>query len=246
MVEEKLIALNTYFGFIARIKVIKSTKQGTAYARHIKGHITMFPNSVQDLVTIVLPHPLLQSLDDIYISWHGPQRLAPSDLSKLLLVRRGAVERALHWLKEFNPHYRHIQIDKAELDSWGEPAHGVPSRIYDRIERDEPSAWEETRIAHIVPPEERRMDDTKPQSLEQIMDGLGRAYDKNNISYDEDQQLYDERSREELEYEGMGSFLDEILASGMFPLDTAPRATDSDKLQFAIDTIRGRHTNAQA
>ncbi|WAO96996.1 Helitron-like-N domain-containing protein [Fusarium falciforme] len=90
------------------------------------------------------------------------------------------------------------------------------------------------------------MDDNEPQSLEQIVDGLGRAYDENDVSYDEDQQLYDERTREELEYEGMGSFLDEILASGMFPLDTAPRATDADKLQFAIDTIRGGHTNAQA
>ncbi|KAH8670735.1 hypothetical protein BGZ61DRAFT_483079 [Ilyonectria robusta] len=245
LVEEKLIALNTHFGFVARIKVTKSTKQSTAYARHVKGHITVFPNSVQDLVTTVLPHPLLQSLEDIHISWHGPQRPAPSDLSKLLSVRRGAVERALLWLKEFNPHYRHIQIDKAELDSWGEPAHGVPSQIYDRIERDEPSAWEETRTAHIVPPAERGMDDAGPQSLEQIVDGLGRAYDENDVSYDEDQQLYDECSREELEYEGMGSFLDEILASGMFPLDTAPRATDADKLRFAIDTIRGGHTNAQ-
>ncbi|KAJ4187706.1 hypothetical protein NW759_016882, partial [Fusarium solani] len=90
------------------------------------------------------------------------------------------------------------------------------------------------------------MDDNEPQSLEQIVDGLGRAYDENDVSYDEDQQLYDERSREELEYEGMASFLDEILASGMFPLDTAPRATDADKLQFAIDTTRGGHTNAQA
>jgi hypothetical protein len=246
LVEEKLIALNTHFGFVARIKVTKSTKQSTAYARHVKGHITVFPNNVQDLVTTVLPHPLLQSLEDIHISWHGPQRPAPSDLSKLLSVRRGAVERALLWLKEFNPHYRHIEIDKAELDSWGEPAHGVPSQIYDRIERDEPSAWEETRTAHIVPPAERGMDDTGPQSLEQIVDGLGRAYDENDVSYDEDQQLYDERSREELEYEGMGSFLDEMLASGMFPLDTAPRATDADKLQFAIDTIRGGQTNAQA
>ncbi|RSM15866.1 hypothetical protein CDV31_004808, partial [Fusarium ambrosium] len=57
------------------------------------------------------------------------------------------------------------------------------------------------------------MDDNEPQSLEQIVDGLGRAYDENDVSYDEDQQLYDERSREELEYEGMGNFLDEILAS---------------------------------
>ncbi|KAH6883472.1 hypothetical protein B0T10DRAFT_410958, partial [Thelonectria olida] len=117
LVEEKLIALNTHFGIVARIKVTKSTKQSTAYARHVKGHITVFPNSVQDLVTTVLPHPLLQSLEDIHISWHGPQRPAPSDLSKLLSVRRGAVERALLWLKEFNPHYRHIEIDKAELDS---------------------------------------------------------------------------------------------------------------------------------
>lgn len=72
LIEEKLIALNTHFGIVARIKVTKSSKQSTAYARHVKGHISVFPNSVQDLATTVLPHPLLQSLEDIHISWYGP------------------------------------------------------------------------------------------------------------------------------------------------------------------------------
>ncbi|KAM4054368.1 PIF1-like helicase [Hirsutella rhossiliensis] len=128
-VEEKLIALNSCYGF------------------HVKGHITVFPNNVQELATDVLPHPLFQVMDEIHVSWQGALRPTPSDLSSLLSVRRRVVERALVWLKRNNPHYAAIEIDAAEMESWGDPAHGVPPLVYERLERNEPSAWEKTRTA---------------------------------------------------------------------------------------------------
>ncbi|KAM4061916.1 hypothetical protein HRG_013436 [Hirsutella rhossiliensis] len=65
LVEEKLVSLNSCYG-------------------HVKGHITVFPNNVQELATKVLPHPLLQALDEIHVSWQGVEKPAPSDLSSLL------------------------------------------------------------------------------------------------------------------------------------------------------------------
>ncbi|KAM4061080.1 hypothetical protein HRG_012977 [Hirsutella rhossiliensis] len=54
----------------------------------------------------------------------------------------------------------------AEMDSWGTPSHGVPRVVYDRMERNEPSAWEKTRTAQVVPPAERAMDDDSPAEIE--------------------------------------------------------------------------------
>ncbi|EJT73118.1 hypothetical protein GGTG_09968 [Gaeumannomyces tritici R3-111a-1] len=44
-------------------------------------------------------------MDDIHVSWQGPEKPAPSDLSTLLSVRRRVVERALRWLKRHNSLY---------------------------------------------------------------------------------------------------------------------------------------------
>ncbi|KAM4064159.1 PIF1-like helicase [Hirsutella rhossiliensis] len=148
-VEEKLVSLNSCYG-------------------HVKGHITVFPNNVQELATKVLPHPLLQALDEIHVSWQGAEKPAPSDLSSLLSVRRRVVERALVWLKRNNPHYAEIEIDAAEMESWGDPIDGVPSSVYDRMERNEPSAWEKARTAHVVPPTERAMDDEGSVEIEEL------------------------------------------------------------------------------
>ncbi|XP_044717365.1 PIF1-like helicase domain-containing protein [Hirsutella rhossiliensis] len=99
-VEEKLIALNSCYGF------------------HVKGHITVFPNNVQELATDVLPHPLFQVMDEIHVSWQGALRPTPSDLSSLLSRWRA-----------------------------GRPGPRVPPLVYERLERNEPSAWEKTRTA---------------------------------------------------------------------------------------------------
>ncbi|EEU34873.1 uncharacterized protein NECHADRAFT_88368 [Fusarium vanettenii 77-13-4] len=116
-VEEKLIALNSCYGFVTRYSIASSQKQSARYPKHIKGHITVFPNNVQELATKVLPHPLVQVMEEIHVSWQGAEKLAPSDLSGLLSVRRRVVERALVWLKKNNPHYAEIEIDAAEMES---------------------------------------------------------------------------------------------------------------------------------
>ncbi|KAH6957678.1 hypothetical protein BKA56DRAFT_464200, partial [Ilyonectria sp. MPI-CAGE-AT-0026] len=116
-VEEKLIAVNSCYGFVTRYSIPGGRGQSLRYPRHVKGHITVFPNNVQELVTKVLPHPLLQVMDEIHVSWQGAEKPGPSDLSSLLSVRRRVVERALVWLKKNNPHYAEIEIDAAEMES---------------------------------------------------------------------------------------------------------------------------------
>jgi hypothetical protein len=54
-VEEKLIALNSCYGFITRYSISDGHRQGVTYPRHVKGHITVFPNNVQELVKNVPP-----------------------------------------------------------------------------------------------------------------------------------------------------------------------------------------------
>ncbi|XP_044716530.1 AAA domain-containing protein [Hirsutella rhossiliensis] len=192
-VEEKLIALNSCYGF------------------HVKGHITVFPNNVQELATDVLPHPLFQVMDEIHVSWQGALRPTPSDLSSLLSVRRRVVERALVWLKRNNPHYAAIEIDAAEMESWGDPAHGVPPLVYERLERNEPSAWEKTRTAHVVPPTERAMDDEGAVEIEEVLAML------NQGKHDES------RGRRARGKRG---------GRGMFALDGPPDVADVDKLRM--------------
>ncbi|RKK15427.1 hypothetical protein BFJ67_g17959, partial [Fusarium oxysporum f. sp. cepae] len=176
-VEEKLIALNSCYGFVTRYSIASSQKQSARYPKHIKGHITVFPNNVQELATKVLPHPLVQVMEEIHVSWQGAEKPAPSDLSGLLSVRRRVVERALVWLKKNNPHYAEIEIDAAEMESWGAPPHGVPPLVYDRMERNEPTAWEKTRTAQIVPPTERGMDDEGSLEIEEVLARLNRGED---------------------------------------------------------------------
>jgi hypothetical protein len=116
-VEEKLIALNSCYRFITKYSIPGSRKQSITYPKHVKGHITVFLNNLQELMVDVLPHPLLKVMDDIHISWQGPEKLMLSDLSALLSVRRRAVEKALVWLKMHNPLYANIEIDVAEMES---------------------------------------------------------------------------------------------------------------------------------
>ncbi|KAM4060928.1 PIF1 protein [Hirsutella rhossiliensis] len=129
----------------------------------------MFPDELKGLTLV---EEKLVSLNSCYghVKGHitGVEKPAPSDLSSLLSVRRRVVERALVWLKRSNPHYAEIEIDVAEMESWGDPIDGVPALVYDRMERNEPSAWEKTRTAHVVPPTERAMDDEGSVEIEEL------------------------------------------------------------------------------
>ncbi|KAI8649820.1 Helitron-like-N domain-containing protein [Fusarium keratoplasticum] len=239
LVEEKLIALNSCYGFVTRYSIPGGQRQSLRYLRHVKGHITVFPNNVQELATKVLPHPLLQVMDEIHVSWQGAEKPGPSDLSSLLSVRRRVVERALVWLKKNNPHYAEIEIDVAEMESWGAPPHGVPSLVYDRMERNEPSAWEKTRTAQVVPPTERAMGDEGSVDIEEILDLLNQGEGPPTcqtggpVTYEGNEF----RCEAGAEADQATKPINEVTSSGMFPLDGPPDVADVEKLRFACDAV---------
>ncbi len=235
-VEEKLIALNSCYGFFTKYSVPKGAqRQSVTYQKHIKGHILVFPNNVQELATNVLPHPLLKVMDEIHVSWQGREKPAPSDLSALLSVRRRVVERALVWLKRHNPLYANIDIDTAEMDSWEAPAHGVPSQVYGRLERNEPSAWEKARTGQVVPPTERGLEEDGPTDIREIMAMLGQEGDMVNNEAEEEG---GEESDHVVASDSAADAIHEISSSGMFTLDARPDIPDAEKLQYACDALR--------
>ncbi|KAG7403873.1 hypothetical protein Forpe1208_v016247 [Fusarium oxysporum f. sp. rapae] len=156
-VEEKLIALNSCYGFITKYSRPDGHRQSARYPKHIKGHITVFPTSVQELAENILPHPPLKVLDEIHVFWQGSKKPVPSDLSALLSVRRRVVDKALLWLKRHNPF--------------------VPSQIYDRLEQNEPSAQEKSQTGQLVPPTERGLDDEGSVDIREVLATLGQGND---------------------------------------------------------------------
>ncbi|KAM4067415.1 ATP-dependent DNA helicase PIF1 [Hirsutella rhossiliensis] len=243
-VEEKLISLNSCYGFVTRYSIPGGQRQSVRYPRHVKGHITVFPNDVQGLVTKVLPHPLVRVMDEIHVSWQGAEKPGPRDLSGLLSVRRRAVERALVWLKENNPLYGEVEIDVAEMESWGAPPHGVPSVVCERLERNEPSARERTRTAQVVPPTERAMDDEGAVEIEEILVMLSQGRDPAERSRDVRPTCDDEEDGARPE-EG-GEVINEVTSSGMFPLDGPPGVADAEKIRFARDAVGPDGARARA
>jgi len=237
-VEEKLIALNSCYGFITKYSVPKGQRQNVTYPKHVKGHITVFPNNVQELVTNVLPHPFLKVMEEIHVSWQGREKPAPSDLSVLLSVRRRVVERALVWLKRHNPLYANITIDTVEMDSWEAPEHGVPSQVYGRLERNEPSAWEKARTGQVVPPTERGLEEDGPTDIREIMAMLGRESEADEEG-DEDGEVNDDV----MDFDSAAEAIHEISSSGMFALDARPDIPDMEKLQYVCDSL-GQNASA--
>jgi hypothetical protein len=234
-VEEKLIALNSCYGFITKYSLQEAQRQSIRYPKHVKGHITVFPNNVQELVTNVLPHPLLRVLDEIHVSWQGPEKPAPRDLSALLSVRRSVVERALVWLKRHNPLYADIEIDTTELSSWDTPAHGVPSQVYERLERNEPSAWEKARTGQVVPRTERGLEDEGSMDIREVLETLGQGHDLES-SGDAAAQTGDADGAD-----GAGDDpIHELSSSGVFDVDGRPDVTDAEKLGYVHEALGTR------
>ena len=209
------------------------------YPKHVKGHITVFPNNVQELVTNVLPHPLLKMIEEIHISWQGPEKPAPNDFSALLLVRRRVIEKALVWLKRNNPLYTKIDIDTAEMDSWEAPSHGVPPQIYTRLERNEPSVWEKTRTAQLVPPTERGLEEGEPTDIREPLASLERG-DSVTASRTGLVDLADldcEDGHGEAVLGDPAATVHKISSSGMFALDVGPDIADAEKLRYVCDAL---------
>ncbi|XP_044714496.1 PIF1 protein [Hirsutella rhossiliensis] len=214
-VEEKLISLNSCYGFVTRYSIPGGQRQSVS--------------------------PVM---DEIHVSWQGAEKPGPRDLSGLLSVRRRAVERALVWLKENNPLYGEVEIDVAEMESWGAPPHGVPSVVCERLERNEPSARERTRTAQVVPPTERAMDDEGAVEIEEILVMLSQGRDPAERSRDVRPTCDDEEDGARPE-EG-GEVINEVTSSGMFPLDGPPGVADAEKIRFARDAVGPDGARARA
>jgi len=244
-VEEKLIALNSCYGFFTKYSLPEDHRQNVTYPKHIKGHITVFPNNVQELATNVLPHPLLRVMDEIHVSWQGREKPAPSDLSKLLSVRRRVVERALVWLKRHNPLYADIAIDTAEMDSWDTPEHGVPSQVYGRLERNEPSAWEKARTGQVVPPTERGLEEDGPTDIREIMAALGQGHGIVSNGHETEEEGYEdgEDSGHVADPDSATEAIHDISSSGMFALDAPPDIPDAEKLRYVYHAL-GQNTSS--
>ncbi|KAJ4125133.1 hypothetical protein NW765_015523 [Fusarium oxysporum] len=119
------------------------------------------------------------------------------------------------------------------MNSWDTPAHGVPSQVFERLERNEPSAREKTQTAHIVPPTERGIDDHDPIDIqeivgalleEQITPGVATGYDCVNRD--------DGRGADD-----KGERLYETGSSGIFDLDGWPDITDAGKLRHLLESM---------
>ncbi|XP_044718720.1 PIF1-like helicase domain-containing protein [Hirsutella rhossiliensis] len=197
LVEEKLVSLNSCYG-------------------HVKGHITVFPNNVQELATKVLRTPL-QALDEIHVSWQGVEKPAPSDLSSLL----GATP------------LRRDRDRRGGDGELGDPIDGVPALVYDRMERNEPSAWEKTRTAHVVPPTERAMDDEGSVEIEELFALLKQRQETGGEAEGHGP------NEEGAGRDGVGASPDqnvrpinEVTSSGMFGLDGPPDVADVEKLRM--------------
>ncbi|XP_044714573.1 PIF1-like helicase domain-containing protein [Hirsutella rhossiliensis] len=188
--EEKLISLNSCYGFVTKYSIPGGQRQS------------------------VLPHPLVRVMDEIHVSWQGAERPGPRDLSGLLSVRRSAVERALAWLKENNPLYGEVEIDAAEIASWGAAAR--------------------TQTAQVVPPSERAMDDGGAAEIEEILAMLRQGQDPAEGSRDVGLTCEDD-DRDGARPEEDGDVINEVTSSGMFPLDGAPDVADAEKIRFARD-----------
>ncbi|KAJ3454648.1 hypothetical protein MRS44_013248 [Fusarium solani] len=169
-VEERLIALQAPFGYITKFTVDNKTPSGLIYRKHVKGHIVIFPNKVEHLVTTVLPHSLLETIENIHVSWSGSSKPGPADVGHLLQVRKSRVRTALSWLQRNNPLYEHVTIDHGEIDGWRyADGSNVPILIMDSMRREEPSAAEKTQTDHIVPDTDRGLEDNRFTSIEELL-----------------------------------------------------------------------------
>ncbi|XP_044718822.1 VrtJ [Hirsutella rhossiliensis] len=175
--EEKLISLNSCYGFVTKYSIPGGQRQS------------------------VLPHPLLRVMDEIHVSWQGAERPGPRDLSGLL--------------SENNPLYGEVEIDAAEMASWGAAAR-----------------CRQWCGAAVGAGHGRR----GAVEIEEVLAMLRQGRDPTEGSRDvgltcEDDDGDGARPEED------GDVINEVTSSGMFPLDGAPEVADAEKIRFARGAV---------
>ncbi|EWY79575.1 hypothetical protein FOYG_17269 [Fusarium oxysporum NRRL 32931] len=234
-VEERLIALHAPFGYITKFTVDNKAPSGLKYRKHVKGHIVVFPNKVDDLVATVLPHPLLEAIENIHVSWSGSSKPNPTDVGHLLQVRKTIVRKALVWLQKNNPLYEHVAINHSEIDCWQyEGTSNIPTVIFEMMGREEPSIAEKTQTDHIVPATDRGLPENQSTSIEELLNSV-------RVDPGEERHPPGELSASVLDKDqtdANGDVVYETSSSGMFPLDEPATFSEADKLSFLADAMQ--------
>ncbi|KAH6960093.1 hypothetical protein BKA56DRAFT_456277, partial [Ilyonectria sp. MPI-CAGE-AT-0026] len=65
--EEWLIGMYIPCGWITKFQIDIEKATNGRYRKHKKGHITVFPNDMENLVSKVLPHPMMNELERIHV-----------------------------------------------------------------------------------------------------------------------------------------------------------------------------------
>ncbi|KAJ3455137.1 hypothetical protein MRS44_013737 [Fusarium solani] len=239
-VEERLIALQAPFGYITKFTVDNRTPSGLSYRKHVKGHIGVFPNKVEDLVATVLPHPLLETIENIHVSWSGSSKPSSTDVGHLLQVRKSRVRAALLWLQKNNPLYEHIGINHGEIDDW-RYAEGsdVPTLIMDMMQREEPSVAEKTQTDHIVPDTDRGLEANRYMSIEELLTTSAQTGSGDDPCPPDGTLLIEQHHPlPPDDADGDGEVIYGTSSSGMFPLDGPAAFEEADKLCFLADALQ--------
>ncbi|KAM4064253.1 ATP-dependent DNA helicase PIF1 [Hirsutella rhossiliensis] len=94
------------------------------------------------------------------------------------------------------------------------------------MERNEPSAWEKTRTAQVVPPAERAMDDDSPAEIEGVLAQLLQGQDVLDRGVENPRSGAD--GTDDAEPDDRAKTINEITSSGMFALDGPPEVSDAE------------------
>ncbi|KAF5121993.1 hypothetical protein E5D57_012465 [Metarhizium anisopliae] len=126
------------------------------------------------------------------------------------------------------------------MDSWGTAIHGVPSQIYDRLERNEPSASEKARTGPVVTRTERGLEEDGPVDIREVLAMLGQGDDIVADPAEASEQanaVGEDGNEEQAELESGADVIHETISSGMFALDDQPDIRDAEKLQHVYDAL---------
>ena len=228
--EERLIALAQPYGWVTKIEISEQKKTNGDYRKLKKGHITIFPNNLESLVSNVLPAPIIQHKESLHVCFIGPRQPLPQDLSFLLRVRPARIRKALLWLKEHNPLYRQIEISSQNLEQYADAVDEIPRALLDDMEQYVPNAQDVIQTGHYVPSAERGEPHSQEISIGDIMDSL-RATDKAATGNDPVGDTEDDIEGEAGEEGRIREEVEEITSSGMMAVDIPPDATAFEKLE---------------
>ncbi|KAH7142798.1 hypothetical protein B0J13DRAFT_623396 [Dactylonectria estremocensis] len=118
----------------------------------------------------------------------------------------------------------------------------MPSQVYKRLERNEPSTQEKARTEQLVPPTERGLEDERSMDIREFRETLGQGHDL-EVSGDVAMESGDADGEDgdgDGDLDSAPAPVHEISSSETFALNGRPDVADAEKLQYVRDAL-GRH-----